>query len=133
MSELTDARYISLTTYKRNGDGVATPVWIAGSDDTYRFTTGDKAWKTRRLLNNPSVTVQVSDLRGRVASGATIHTGTGTVKSDPESVAAAQQAIAKKYGWQFRATRVVDRLKTALRIGDQQAVVAIELTLHPAG
>jgi hypothetical protein len=34
MSALTDARYISLTTYKRDGSGVATPVWITGSDET---------------------------------------------------------------------------------------------------
>ena len=65
MSELTDTRYVSLTTYQRDGDDVATPVWIAGSDDSYLLTTGDEAWKTRRLLNNPRVTVHVSDMRGR--------------------------------------------------------------------
>jgi uncharacterized protein len=131
MSELSDARYISLTTYKRDGNGVATPVWIARSDSTYLFTTGDKAWKTRRLLNNPSVTVQVSDLRGRVAPGATTYTGTGAVKLEPEAVAAAERAITQKYGWQFKATKAVDRVKTALRIGTKQEVVAVELTLHP--
>ena len=46
MSELTDTRYVSLTTYQRDGDDVATPVWIAGSDDSYLLTTGDEAWKT---------------------------------------------------------------------------------------
>lgn len=133
MSELSDARYISLTTYKRDGSGVATPVWIARADDTYLFTTGDKAWKTRRLLHNPRVTVQVSDLRGRVASGATTYTGTGAVKPEPEAVATAERAIAQKYGWQFQATRLVDRIKTALRIGTKQEVVAVELILHPPG
>jgi PPOX class probable F420-dependent enzyme len=133
MSELSDARYISLTTYKRNGEGVATPVWIAGSNDNYRFTTGDQAWKTRRLTNNPNVTVQVSNVRGRVAPGATTYTGTGAVRSDPEAVAAAERAIAQKYGWQFKATKVVDRVKITLRIGTKQEVVAIELILHPSG
>lgn len=132
MGELADARYISLTTYKRDGHAVATPVWITGSDGHYVFTTGDQAWKTKRLLRDPTVTVQVSDLRGRVASGATLYRGTGTVKPDPEAVAAAERAIAEKYGWQFTATRVVDRVKSALRIGVHQAVVAIELTLDPS-
>jgi len=132
MDELAAARYISLTTYKRDGRGVATPVWIAGSGDTFRFTTGDKAWKTRRLLNDPTVTVQVSDVRGRVAPGAATYTGTGRVQDDPASVGIAEQAIAEKYGWQFRATKVVDRVRTALRIGTKQAVVAIELTLRRA-
>jgi cytochrome P450 len=34
MAELSDARYISLTTYKRDGSGVATPVWIPGYNST---------------------------------------------------------------------------------------------------
>jgi PPOX class probable F420-dependent enzyme len=131
MRELTDAKYISLTTYKRDGSGVATPVWITGSDDTFLFTTGDQAWKTRRLHNDPRVEVAVSDMRGRVAAGATIYTGTGAVKPDAPSVAAAERAISQKYGWQFKATKVVDRVRARFGIGAKQAVVAIELTLAP--
>ena len=131
MSELTDARYISLTTYKRGGSGVATPVWITGSDDTFVFTTGDQAWKTRQLHNDPRVEVQVSDMRGRVASGAAIYTGTGAVKPDAPSVAAAERAVSQKYGWQFKATKVVDRVKARLGVGAKQEVAAIELTLTP--
>ena len=86
MDELLAARYISLTTYKRDGSGVATPVWIAGSGGTFRFTTGDTTWKTRRLLNDPTVAVRVCDLRGRVAPGATTYAGTGRVQDDPASV-----------------------------------------------
>ncbi len=132
MAELDDARYISLTTYKRNGDGVATPVWIARSHETYVFTTGDQAWKTRRLRNNPAVTVQVSDLRGRVAADAAVYTGTGVVKTDHASVADVERAIAEKYGWQFTATRLLDWIKTTFRIDTQQEVVAVELTFHAA-
>jgi PPOX class probable F420-dependent enzyme len=130
--ELSRARYVSLTTYKRDGHGVATPVWITGSGGSYRFTTGDQAWKTKRLLNDPRVTVQVSDLRGRAAPDATVYGGTGTVKPDAASVAAAERALASKYGWQFTATKVIDRVKKALRIGHPQTPVVIELTLDPA-
>jgi uncharacterized protein len=129
MSELGDARYISLTTYKRDGSGVATPVWITGSDGTYVFTSGDKTWKARRLHNDPRVTAQESDVRGRVKPAAPVYAGTGVVKTDAQSVAAAERAVGEKYGWQFKATQVVDRVKAILRIGQKQAVVAIELTL----
>jgi uncharacterized protein len=131
VSELTSARYVSLTTYKRDGSGVATPVWITGSDGTYLFTTGDKAWKTGRLHNDARVEVAVSDMRGRVAPGATIYTGSGTVKPDAPSVAAAERALSQKYGWQFKATKVIDRVKTTLGVGAKQEVVAIELTVTP--
>jgi len=130
MDELAAARYISLTTYRRDGTGVATPVWITGSGATFRFTTGDQAWKTRLLQNDPTVTVRVSDVRGRVAPSAATYRGTGVVKQDAASVAAVEQAIAERYGWQFRGTRVIDRVKTALRVGTKQAVVAVELNVR---
>jgi hypothetical protein len=77
------------------------------------------------------VEVAVSDMRGRVASGGTIYTGTGAVKPDAPSVAEAERAISEKYGWQFKATKVVDRVKARLGVGTKQEVVAIELTLTP--
>ena len=131
MPELADARSISLTTYKRDGQPVATPVWIAGAANPYRFTTGAKTGKARRLRRDPRVRVQVSDVRGRVKPGTSIFTGTGTVKEDPDSVAAAESAIADKYGWQFGAAKVVERLRRLLRLGESQAGVAVELTLGP--
>jgi uncharacterized protein len=108
---------------------VATPVWITGSGGTYVFTTGDKAWKARRLLRNSSIEVRVCDMRGRVKPGAIVHTGTGEVVTSARAVAAAEQALAAKYGWQFKATKVVDGLKLKLGWGRPQTVVAVQLSL----
>ena len=54
MNELDRARYISLTTFKRDGSPVSSAVWITGADGTYVFTTGSNAWKSKRLLRNPA-------------------------------------------------------------------------------
>ena len=132
MSDLGDARYISLTTFKQDGSGVATPVWITGSDGTYRFTTDARTWKARRLHNDPNVTAQESDVRGRVKPGAPLYTGTGVVKADAESVAAARRAVTEKYGWQFKAAQVVERVTGRLR-REKREVVAIELILTADG
>jgi hypothetical protein len=35
MIDLYSARYIALTTFKKDGTPVATPVWIAGANGTY--------------------------------------------------------------------------------------------------
>jgi hypothetical protein len=70
MAELDTTRYILLTTFKRDGTAVASPVWITGSAGTYTFTTGDRAWKTRRLRHNPAVQVQACGMRGGVKPGA---------------------------------------------------------------
>ena len=130
MIDLDAARYVSLTTFKKDGSPKATPVWITGSGGSYLFTTGDKAWKTRRLLKNSAVEVQICDMRGRVKPNTPIYRGTGEVQTGAESVAAAERALAAKYRWQFKATQVVDALKLKLGRGAKQEVVAIHLTLN---
>ena len=57
MDEIDNARYIALTTFKRDGTPKATPVWISGRNGAYLFYTGVDAWKTKRLRNNSAVEV----------------------------------------------------------------------------
>lgn len=129
MDELDVARYISLTTFKRDGSPVSTPVWITGAGGSYVFTTGDSAWKTRRLRRDPTVRVQVCDMRGRVAPGAAAYVGTGQVDPGADAVAAAEQALAAKYGWQFHAIRVFESMKGRFGRGERHVPVAIHLVL----
>jgi PPOX class probable F420-dependent enzyme len=105
-------------------------VWITGADGTYVFTTGANAWKTKRLRRNASVEVRACNMRGRVSPEAVRYGGTGKVDSSVEVIAAAERALAAKYGWQFRATQLVDRLKVRLGRGDPQVPIAIELSLE---
>ncbi|MGD0705821.1 MAG: PPOX class F420-dependent oxidoreductase [Trebonia sp.] len=63
-ASVKNAKTILLTTYKRDGTAVATPVSIAFDGDRAFFRSYDKAWKTKRLRNNPRVQVAPSTLRG---------------------------------------------------------------------
>ena len=65
LGAVRDTRTILLTTYKRDGTGVETPVSIAFEGDRAFFRSYDKAWKTKRLRNNPHVQVAASTLRGK--------------------------------------------------------------------
>jgi PPOX class probable F420-dependent enzyme len=132
MAELDTAHYILLTTFKRDGTSVACPVWITGSAGTYTFTTGEKAWKTRRLRHNPAVQVQACGMRGRIKPGTTLHEGTGEVLTTTEEVEAAETALTAKYGWRFRTIRVADRLTSSFGRSDPERVVAIRLLLSVA-
>ena len=132
MYELDTARYVSLTTFKKDGSPVATPVWITGAAGEYVFTTGDKAWKTIRLRRNPSVTVQVCNMRGRTKPHAALYVGTGESLSSSDAVGAAERALAEKYGWQFKATKIVDGFRTRFSRGPKQQVVAIHLHIDDA-
>jgi len=64
LMSVRDAKTIVLTTYKRDGTPVQTPVSIAFEGDRAFFRSYHKAWKTKRLRNNPHVEVAASTLRG---------------------------------------------------------------------
>ncbi|MGB0092430.1 MAG: PPOX class F420-dependent oxidoreductase [Solirubrobacteraceae bacterium] len=64
LDSLKSAKTILLTTYKRDGNPVGTPVSIAFDGDRAFFRSYDKAWKTKRLRNNPNVKAAPATLRG---------------------------------------------------------------------
>ena len=67
---ITDEKYVLLTTFRKNGVGVATPVWIVSlPDGTAGFTTEVDSGKVKRIRNNPSVILQACTMRGKVTDG----------------------------------------------------------------
>ncbi len=130
MQELDRARYITLTTFKRDGSAVSTPVWVTGSGGTYLFTTGGNSWKARRLQRNSSVQVRACDMRGRVKPAARQFVGTGVVDGSAEALTAAERALSAKYGWQFKVTRIGEHLKTRFGRGAPEVLVAVKLSLR---
>jgi len=65
LESLTQQRTVLLTTYKRDGAGVGTPVSLAVEGDRAFFRTWDAAWKARRLRNNPEVEIAPSTAGGK--------------------------------------------------------------------
>jgi uncharacterized protein len=68
LDQFRGQKYISLETFKKNGEGVRTPVWFVFPDEKafYIYTEAD-SWKVKRVRNNPKVRVAPSDIRGKVA------------------------------------------------------------------
>lgn len=91
------ARYISLTTFRRDGTPVATPVWVAPLDDALVVITLADAWKVKRLRRDPRVEVRECDVRGRVAPDARTYSGTAEVLVDPADVDRVKAAMSRKY------------------------------------
>ncbi|MEV6929929.1 PPOX class F420-dependent oxidoreductase [Dactylosporangium sp. NPDC051485] len=99
MSVLEDfgrASYVSLTTYRKNGTTVATPVWHAVHDGELFIVSGADAWKVRRIRNDSRVGVTVCNVRGKIAPGAPTATGTARLL-DEAGTARAREYIARKY------------------------------------
>jgi PPOX class probable F420-dependent enzyme len=53
-----------LTSFRRNGTGVASPVGTVASDGKLYFMTPANAWKVKRLANNRRVTVSPGTFKG---------------------------------------------------------------------
>lgn len=64
--ELSKAKFISLETYKRNGQAVRTPVWFLQENGIVYFHSPAKSWKVKRLQKNPSVRLAPCSRGGKV-------------------------------------------------------------------
>ncbi|GAA2519601.1 PPOX class F420-dependent oxidoreductase [Pilimelia columellifera] len=93
---LAASPYVSLTTFRRSGVGVPTPVWVVRlPGGSLGVWTVAESWKVRRIRANPAVTVALCDVRGRhrgpeIPGKATILDDSGTAE--------VRRALAAKYG-----------------------------------
>jgi uncharacterized protein len=67
-------KYLNLETFKKNGEGMRTPIWFAADPSValdfsaaklYVYTIGDTG-KVKRIRNNPRVRIAPCDMRGKV-------------------------------------------------------------------
>ena len=85
---------VLLTTFRRDGRPVGTPVHLVVVGDRAFFRTWDQAWKFKRLRNNPEVTIAPSTGRGK-PTGPAIRAGTRPLAGAEAATAA--RALRSKY------------------------------------
>jgi PPOX class probable F420-dependent enzyme len=85
---------VLLTTYRRDGTPVGTPVHIAIDGDRAFIRTWDTTWKLKRIRHNPEVEIAPSTIRGK-PTGPAIHAHARVLSGD-EAVYAGQ-LLARKY------------------------------------
>jgi PPOX class probable F420-dependent enzyme len=87
-------KYISVETFKKNGQGVKTPVWfVLHNDALYVYTEAD-SWKVKRIRNNPRVRVAVCSARG-VVKGPWLDATASFIEGDERL--AADRLLDRKY------------------------------------
>ncbi|MFJ6694965.1 PPOX class F420-dependent oxidoreductase [Streptomyces sp. NPDC091272] len=122
-SAFARTRYISLTTFRKDGTPVATPVWVAGDGSALYVWTNADTWKVKRVRRNSSVTVAPCDIRGRIKPNGPTVEATATLL-DEEGLREVRKLISRKYTWQFWLTDVP---ATLLRRGKRpHAAIKIE-------
>lgn len=65
-AEISGQKYLSLTTFRKSGVPVRTPVWFAEGNGKLYFMTRNDSWKYKRIRNNPKVLVAPCNMRGTV-------------------------------------------------------------------
>jgi PPOX class probable F420-dependent enzyme len=96
LDELGQSRYISLTSYRKDGTPVATPVWHVPADGELLIVSEADTWKVKRIRNDGKVQVTVCDLRGRIKPGAPSATGTARLLDEP-GTERARKLLAQRY------------------------------------
>ena len=96
---LAKSRYLSVTTFRRDGTPVVTPVWLARQGDELVTSSGSLSGKAKRLRNSSRVLLAPCDMRGRV-TGDTVE---GTARfQDQAETAVTISLIRQRYGLQAR-------------------------------
>ena len=108
MDELGRAQYVRVTSYRRDGTPVGTPVWVVRDGDALAIWTPTVAWKVKRIRRNPAVRVAACDYRGN-PTGDECH-GTAEVL-DATGTDRVRRLIGRKYGLMGRLTLLGSRLR----------------------
>ena len=130
---LGDEKYILLTTFRRDGTPVATPVWAVKLDgERVGFWTSSGSGKAKRLAHTARVTVAPCDARGRVKAGAVTVEATARVVTGSE-LEDIRRRIVSKYGLMTKFTKLLGTIAGILRgkripYGDRGVVITLAPT-----
>ncbi|HEY1660304.1 MAG TPA: PPOX class F420-dependent oxidoreductase [Candidatus Sulfotelmatobacter sp.] len=105
-------RYISLTTVRKNGTKVATPVWFGEDEDKLYVMTRGTMGKVKRIRNNPWAEVAPCTIRGK-ETGAKVSAHARLLPK--EEHAHARKMINRKY-WMARLPLVWWRTDTYIEL-----------------
>jgi uncharacterized protein len=112
ISELAKAQFINLTTFRKSGIAVVTPVWFAESvGRLYVFTSGESG-KVKRIRANGRAEVAACDMRG-VALGPQYEARARILP--PEQRQRVEALVTRKYGIMKRAFDLMHTLSGAIR------------------
>lgn len=111
LSELAAQPCVLLTTFRRTGEGVGTPVWLARDGDRLLITTDAASGKVKRLRHTERVQLVPCSMSGVVQQGAEPVTAVAAVHEDAETLAALEAALLGKYGFRYRMIRLGKRLR----------------------
>lgn len=108
IERLGRSSYLLVTTFRRDGTPVPTPVWVARDGDELIIWSQTTAGKIKRIRNSGAVELADCDFRGR-AKGETVK-GTARIL-DGEATERGRRLLKKKYGLTGHVTISASKLR----------------------
>ena len=118
---LGDERFVSLTTFRRSGERVSTPVWVGRDGDALVGTTPQASGKVKRIRNSPRVELCSCSRMGHVKDGAETVAGVAEIVTDENARQHLTGIIRGKYGLEYRVVMGIERLLG--KPGDENRVI----------
>ena len=125
---IADEKYVLLTTFRKNGVPVASPVWIVAlANGVAGFTTDEVSGKVKRIRNNPKITLQPCSVKGMPKVGSAVVDATGEVLlgGDAQPI---RDGVNRKYSLVTKLF-VVGEVWRKVRRKPEPVVCAVRLTL----
>lgn len=97
-SAFAGQKYVSLASFRKNGQAVRTPLWFAEQQGKLYVMTRDDSWKYKRIRNNPRVLIAPCTARGRI-TGPDVEARARIL--EPAEFPTAREALQRKY-WLMR-------------------------------
>ncbi|BBX61682.1 hypothetical protein MSAS_08560 [Mycobacterium saskatchewanense] len=110
IARLGDAKFVSLTTFKRDGNPVASPMWAVRDGDLLWFWTPAEAVKVKRIRRDARVSLAPCGRTGKVPGGQAVADGTAEVITEPGEVARIESLVKRKYGLEYRLVTLIETI-----------------------
>ena len=108
IGSIAEESYISLETYRKNGNPVATPVWFVEDEGLIYVRTLLKSGKVKRIECKPQVGVAASEMDGKVKGK--YYIGQASI-ADDQKTEMIQELLTQKYGFRKRVFDLLGRLR----------------------
>jgi uncharacterized protein len=120
LAALGDEPFLSLTTFRKSGERVSSPMWVARDGDALIMFTPEASGKVKRLRNSPRVELRPCNRMGRVKEGVEPVAAMAEVLTDEDTLERATGMIRRKYRPMYQVIMAIERL---IKSGPEKRVI----------